>query len=361
MLPRSQESKDEIEIPKHLTCPVTLLIFLEPVTVLPSGHVYEKEIIQALLLEGSKQKKEVVCPISRTPITGYINAWNILSGVDEYLQQNPNSKNQLYVREKPEHAYVNIIEVKQEAESNQVNSDLNLAIELQRQEQANYEQQRIANEQQQRELQAERDRLIKIEIDRQRQAEREKQSQEAFRQRQLMEQNKQKIVKLGTNLSFSQIKIRDTLINDAQNLIYALGFETGPKPKGRIDNFALLFFAIIEQALLEPLPWQKIKVHPGPKPRAMYEILKACIRALKEGNIEILENAKIQYAGQYELVKTWFGGEKSLENSGYASFARTMGTVSGQPGDHIYQLLAKVEPFLVEISPEHENHNKLKI
>jgi U-box domain len=334
---------EEAEVPKYLICPITLLIFLEPVTVLPTGHIYEKELIDALLKEGKQQGKEVLCPLARLPINGYVTAWNVKSMVDDYLKLNPNAHNQQYVREKQNSLANNKNVNTNNTIIRDIESDLLLARELQQLELEQHERQRLEQQRIEREK------------------ERERQSQEAFRQLQITEKRKQEESKSKVKLDFSQQKIRDALIEDTQNLIYALKFETGPLPKGRIDNFALLFFALIEQAFLEPLPWQKIKVHPGPRPLAMYEVLKAAIRALKETNPQILERAKTQYSGQYELVKTWLGGEKTLENSGYAHFAQFMGTVSGQPGDHIYRLLAKIEPFLQEVCPQQTNEIRLSI
>ncbi|MBA2709631.1 MAG: hypothetical protein H0U57_03440 [Tatlockia sp.] len=48
-------------------------------------------------------------------------------------------------------------------------------------------------------------------------------------------------------LKHSEKLVRDWLINNIQDLIYALKFETGPKPKGKVDNLALFVVTVIEQ------------------------------------------------------------------------------------------------------------------
>jgi len=336
MLRNEQKIEDEIQIPDELLCPVTRLIFLDPVIVYPSKQIFEREIIEALTQMAKQQNCELICPLTRIPITHYESSDSVKSNVENFLTNNPNVSNQRYVREKPSEAYLVQKPIVQN-NTDYMESDAELARELDRQEREQFAREN------QRQLES------------QRELEKQKQSQEAYRQKLIKEQQAKEVKVI--NLSYSDQKIRDKLIDDVQNLIFALGFETGPKPRGRIDNFALLFFAMIEQALLEPLPWQKIKVNTGPKSQEMYQTLKAAIRALKETNPEILEKAKLQNAEKYDLVKTWLGGELSLGKSGYAVFAQTMGTINNQPGDHVSRLLREVEKFLAEKCIHQLNNN----
>lgn len=140
-------------------------------------------------------------------------------------------------------------------------------------------------------------------------------------------------------------KERDTLVNDIQNIIYALHFEKGPLPQGKIDNFSLLFFAMIESIFLEPLPWQKIKVAEGPKYTVMYGFLKTMQQSLAELDGSLLAAAKSEHCGQYDRVKTLLGGELSLSKDGYTAIAKALGTIQNQPGYLIDEMITRVENF----------------
>lgn len=144
-------------------------------------------------------------------------------------------------------------------------------------------------------------------------------------------------------------------INDVQNLIYALKFEEGPKPRGRIDNMALLFFALIEHACLKQLPWQTIKVAEGPKSVAMFHVLKAAKSSLEQNNPEILDESIERYKGQYDLVKPLLGEEKSLSDGGYVNFAAAVGTIKDQPGYLVYKKVTEVKDLLQEHNVENKN------
>lgn len=155
-------------------------------------------------------------------------------------------------------------------------------------------------------------------------------------------------------LTISEKTDRDFLVKDIQNVIYALKFEKGPLPQGRIQNFSLLFFALIEQAFLEPLPWQKITVKEGPKTPAMYAVLKAAIRSLNTLNPDFLIKAKEEHAGQYDRVKTLLGGELSLNKNGYTAFAQFLGTINNQPGYLVNEIILRVDQLLDELKQTRE-------
>jgi hypothetical protein len=176
-----------------------------------------------------------------------------------------------------------------------------------------------------------------------------------------MHSKKENTKSVRLTISEQDKKKHDDLINDIQNLIWALGFETGPKPKGRIDNLALVFFALIEQAFLEPLPWQKIHVATGPKDFAMYHVLQAAISAIKVLNPGILYKAKLVNAGKYDLIETLLdklvGGERSIHDGGYVKIANTFGTITSQPGYLVNELIKQTEQLIGKYVPV-ENYLK---
>ena len=112
---------------------------------------------------------------------------------------------------------------------------------------------------------------------------------------------------------------RDELIKDIQDIIYALGFERG-------------------------LP--KIKIKTGPTVPPMYEVLKAAIRSLKELDEDIINSAKKQYDGQYDLVRSLLYGTISLGKSNNFEFVRQLDSVIDQPGFVIDKILERVTHLL---------------
>ncbi|STX28865.1 U-box domain [Legionella beliardensis] len=325
------EAPQPLTIPEHLICPITQLIFLQPVTVFPTGRVYEKEIIVRLLQEAANKGQTLLCPLNREPITGYAKAYNIASAVEDYLKVNANVRNQQYQRESSEPETIktanSTTSSHQHGNNQQVANDAALARAMQEREMQQRDRQSAAALRQQRE--------------------REQRARES-------QLNATRNPQASTvSLTELEKKERDHLLEDIQNLIYALGFETGPQPRGRIDNFSLLFFALIEKAMLEPLPWQKIKVAPGPKPQAIYNVLKAAIASLKEMNPQLLENAKTQHKGVYDVVKTVFAGELSLNQNHYTSFAKAMGTINNQPGYLADQILKRTSEMIECVRSKH--------
>lgn len=345
----SSEKQGEIAIPAHLICPLTQLIFLDPVTTIPGGHVYEKEIIDQLLHQATTSGRKLLCPITRTPIEQYVKAYNIEAAVEHFLKINPNACNQRYQREKADFEMPPLQKVHPQetflpttALMQQIEADRVLASKLQQSEdeQLRWTERNQAIERESRDR-CSTDILIQQKI----------KENQVRKSRLAVSKNPVRQVKLD----WKEEKSRERLIEDIQNLIYALGFEKGPQPKGRIDNFSLLFFAMIESAFLEPLPWQKISIADGPKSRAMYALLKAAIQALKTMDPEILADAKASHKGKYDLVKTVFGGELSLAESNYAGFAKTMGTITNQPGYLVDKVLTSVEGMLRDLCSKHQN------
>lgn len=63
--------------PRHLICTISGQIYLEPVTVYPSGHVYEKDMIDKLIADAAKRGAQALCPLSLIPIENYVKARGI--------------------------------------------------------------------------------------------------------------------------------------------------------------------------------------------------------------------------------------------------------------------------------------------
>jgi len=83
---------DESDVPEEFFCPISHMIFLEPV-VCSDGHVYEKELITEWL------KNSLVSPITRKNITSkeLYPSFFFNKKVKEYLQINPGMKKLQYV------------------------------------------------------------------------------------------------------------------------------------------------------------------------------------------------------------------------------------------------------------------------
>lgn len=309
--------------PHHLFCPISQQIYFKPVTVFPSGHVYEKEIVDHLIESARAQSKQALCALTRMPIENYVEAWKIAAAVDDYLRDHPNARSEQY---KPINANLTKT-VQAEPASNQLREDATMAREL--------TQQQIREEQD---------------------GERERRSHAAYiallererRRNNLIERVHLQTLQNRPTLTSAEERERDLIVREIQDIIFALGFEAGPKRQGRINNPSLLFFALIEQGFLKPMPWQKIKISKGPKTLAMYDVLKAAIRALNELDPEVLTTARSQHARQYDRVKT-LRGEFSLGQNTYASVAHMSGTIKNQPGDLVNQVLLRVNYLLAEL------------
>lgn len=90
-----------VDHPGYLLCPVTLSIFNEPVTVMPSGITYEWETIKEVISLARAAGKKPLCPKTREPIYGYVKAFQIDEAVSKYLQDHPDAKSDQYVKQHP--------------------------------------------------------------------------------------------------------------------------------------------------------------------------------------------------------------------------------------------------------------------
>ncbi|WP_412755233.1 U-box domain-containing protein [Legionella pneumophila] len=61
--------KDDFDTPELLTCPLTCEIYLEPIMVFPSCHIYEMEYIQ---MHVEKNPHAPLCPLTNIPIGGIL-------------------------------------------------------------------------------------------------------------------------------------------------------------------------------------------------------------------------------------------------------------------------------------------------
>jgi hypothetical protein len=68
-----------------ITCPITLQIMREPVT-LSNGTIVEKESAQKLF-----ERERPLCPITRAPITGYKPCLHLNGLIDAYLETHPDA------------------------------------------------------------------------------------------------------------------------------------------------------------------------------------------------------------------------------------------------------------------------------
>lgn len=95
MTPRTI-SEENIPPPDYVVCPISLLIYLEPVTAVPSGHVYEKEMLMKLISDAEKAGKKAFCPITREPIKSFVPAYKVSSAVKHYLDLHSEHKTLQY-------------------------------------------------------------------------------------------------------------------------------------------------------------------------------------------------------------------------------------------------------------------------
>jgi len=342
-----------ITIPRHLKCPVTEFFFLQPVVVWPSAHVFEKEVIEQLIKQ-STPDKPATCPLSRLPIQSYKTAWAIADAVNEFIRDNPGAEEEQYKRKNPEISTTQTVSSSTASTSGYAASsgvsDANQADKTLLQIQAD----EVLARELAKEGIPDRNNPARGQADLQisrREPSHPGPSSSFFQapvhRTTLASSSNLTTEHLSTiRLSSQEKGALNTLISDLKNLVYALQFERGPLPRNPIQNDSLLVFAFIAQIFVDPLPWQKIVVKEGPKTDIMYEMLKTAIRALEELKPSILEQARSRYAGQFDVVKTMFAGERSLSTSGYAAFAKHMGTIQDQPGYLVDQILTRVNTML---------------
>jgi|GEM_PF-2321629 len=80
-----------LNLEKNLICPVNLCIFLNPVVLIPSGITVEEQTALELLAKNS------LCPLTRKPITGYVENNVLKSMVGDFLQQFPQKRSEQFV------------------------------------------------------------------------------------------------------------------------------------------------------------------------------------------------------------------------------------------------------------------------
>ncbi len=368
------------EHPNFIVCILTSEIYKEPVIVSPSAHTYEREALEKHINNRKSQGRKVECPKSRIEITSYIKNFDMISGVELYLTMYPAAKNDQYKPDKPdEHYCSNPVFLNQlpevplaasnQAPSSEISADDRVAIEAaqaeldalpipreshvveeeqrralmerlmhesERERARERERRRLQTEEQHRLRMAELERVRRENQERERlRVEREREvirERERERERQIEENNK--IVPLYGNENTA----REMLLQDIQNLIWALRFEEGPVPRGTIDRWDGFFFAVIEKMLTSPNEWQKIKVSAGPTLPAMYIVLVAAKQALKRLDIEILNKAKSDNKGNYDCVQ------------------KKLGTITNQPGDLVHKILTRVEAMINILRHKNARH-----
>lgn len=311
-----------------ITCPISKLIFLDPVTV-STGQVYERQMVERLIADAEKENKIPICPVTKQPIASQIltPTYLVKSMVDVYLLKYPNARGDQYqlINSHEANEQEKTFEKERASEINrQIKEDEALARELQT---------RFLHEGSERE-------------------ERERRSLAAFREKRIREMRlrDQASNNRATNIAISaedKYK-RDILIKEIQNLIHGLGFNNQGSGEEIPAFYAFNFIAELFSSTSCSIT--------GPISAAMHEVLKAAVRALRELDPDILKNAKQQYAGQYDLVQPWLGEKVSLGMDSYASFAKSVGTVNNQSGDLVQQMLVRVEQMLQDLCSKYKNN-----
>lgn len=90
---------------RHIKCPITHLIFLNPVLLHGDGITYEKQALEKWL---KINKKSPITGTSLEQTTFSVN-YSMKNIVDEYLKNNPNEKTNQYIEELDENTIKNIL------------------------------------------------------------------------------------------------------------------------------------------------------------------------------------------------------------------------------------------------------------
>lgn len=378
------------DIPNHLQCPISGMIFLEPVTVMPSGHTYEKEMLETLINNAKKENKTPLCPITRKPILSYGDSWAMKAVVADYLKSNPAALDEQYKR-KSDIAQNNVTNAVASAsnsaaassvavlpfndsdEESSDSDDLPLGWEdemtasmrssavprpLERVKSSSSEESSDSDES---------DSIVVMKsaaVSSSASQSDDSESDESDSEESVKPAKKKANTKLPTQEDIFKLnpideKSRAVMIAMIKNVIFALGFEVGPPGTTHSTTFLSGFFAtIVDEVTYTPAPWQEIRVNrKGPKSPEMYEVLKAAIRALNSVDAEILKTAKEKYKGKYDAVKTKLAGQVSLSDK-YGFWALKIGTVQDQPGDVVRKTLSKVEKFLKDLYASYRKTSK---
>lgn len=389
--------------PKHLICPISLLIFKEPVTVAPSGMVYEWEEIETVIALAKSQGKQPLCPKTKMPLTGYVKAFNILEAVEDYLQAHPDAVKDQYVKSKAETLPNTPVRINHDEPApvrrlglvpQDPSADDRVAIAA-AQAALNAAPRRDISRQV-REMAARSAALHNVDGDYSpramvhrlinNNAQEELRRYELFqnlhgavqasgatqplfggqrdeereRRRHVREEreriDREERERLARERSESEARRRERV----RQAIAALPPAENIKRESLITDIQELIYALkfeVDKRIRDyPLPWEKIAVAEGPVvPEAMHDVLLTAIKALKELNPDLLRRKKEKYQGQYDRVRTRFNGEKSLGGGGYVGFAKAMGTIKNQPGYLIDNILIRVDLMLNDLCKDHAN------
>lgn len=348
----------KVKHPDYLLCSTTLYLYNEPVTVAPSGKIYEWESIDRLITDAKAQGRQALCPLTKAPITGYVKAFNIVAAVEDYVSTHPEAKSDVYEKQKTEMvpSMAVVVDYSQSLADvtvsprppAEITDDDRLAIEA-AQADLNRRPQYAPNSQDNpmHHLQ---------------EAVRASGATESLfvvRERRLSESLLQRAPYL---LNANDQEVRQDLVNDIHNLIWALHFEDSMQPpaSSRANSYIRAFLPGFFGPPVPRQAWQDIVVATGPVFQVpMHAVLRAAIDALNLLQPELLHRERTQWKGVYDVVHTLLGGDKSLGNGGYANFAKAMGTIKNQPGYLIDQILIRVDFMLNDLCqkyPQQINH-----
>lgn len=352
----------KVKHPDYLLCSTTLYLYNEPVTVAPSGKIYEWESIDRLITDAKAQGRQALCPLTKAPITGYVKAFNIVAAVEDYVSTHPEAKADVYEKQKIETvpSVAVVVDYSQPLTDvavsprppAEITDDDRLAIEaaqadLNRRPQyaPNLHDNPMHHLQEAVRASGATQSLYVV---------RENRSSEALPQR------------VPDMLNSYDQDARQDLINDIQNLIWALHFEDSmqPPPPSRANSYIRSFLPGFFGPPVPRQAWHDIVVATGPvMATPMHAVLRAAIDALKLLRPEFLHEERTRWKGVYDVVHTLLGGDKSLGNGGYVEFAKAMGTIKNQPGYLIDQILIRVEFMLNDLCqkyPQQINHHRLR-
>lgn len=329
-----------IEHPFHLTCPVTGEIFLEPVSLFPSGQTLEKEIVDKIIADAKIKNERARCPVTREYIDNFTTNWAIKSAVTEYINRFPEAVADQY-KVNPDNSLKELDEEFFVVSRDPVFDDLEAMVEA-------------AGE--------DKDSLSKIGdvidgfIHNNSNIDRLAKSTAKLESRMLNRRSSSSDIPSNDEVSsyaaragfFSRSDCHKEIENKEYFKLYG---------KYEVDRSVLL--DDIENISRAFKPSHRhltpIIIGDGPVNPAMILILDRAAKSLEELRPEILDQALSEYAHQYDLVKTLFGDKSLSDGGGFIALGRAIGTVKNQPGYLVFEAVQKTQKMLSELTKRFEN------
>ena len=89
--PEKVPDNAESKVPDSLICSLSQQIFREPVTVFPSGHTFEDEMLDQHINYCVRNSLKPFCPTTREPIDQIVVAWAMKNVVEEFMKRYPDA------------------------------------------------------------------------------------------------------------------------------------------------------------------------------------------------------------------------------------------------------------------------------